>query len=170
MMSFFNAIRSWFIKPVIEVQPVTKKDQTFLEQKVAFYRSLNIQERQHFERCCLLFLAETELIGHQVEVGRDDALLVASGAVILAWGFEQWHYVNVDSVILVPASFNERSEFGKPDSTIQGLVGNKHLSGKMIISKPALHAGFANDNDKQNVILHEFAHLIDMALALVGLC
>jgi len=163
MMSFFKAIRSWFIKPTIPVEPINRADKDFLEQKVTFYRSLNVEEKLHFERCCLLFLEETELIGHQVEVDRHDALLVASGSVILAWGFDEWHYVNVDSVILVPGSFNEHSEFGKPDSRIQGLVGNQHLSGKMIISKPALHVGFANDRDKQNVILHEFAHLIDMA-------
>ena len=162
-MSLFNLIRSWFIQPAKSIQPINDEDSQFLEKKVAFYRSLTPPERQHFERCCLLFLDATELVGHHVDVDRHDALLIASGSVILAWGFEQWHYVNVDSVILVPGSFNERSEFGKPDSTIQGLVGNQHLAGKMIISKPALHAGFANDFDKQNVVLHEFAHLIDMA-------
>ena len=60
------------------------------------------------------------------------------------------------------ASFHENSEFGKADSNISGLVGTHHLAGKMILSQPALHYGFINDNDKRNVAIHEFAHLIDI--------
>ena len=162
-MFLFDLIRSWFAAPKVPAQPIDNIDRQFLEQKVTFYRTLSSDERLHFERCCVLFLEVTVVSGHQLEVSRHDQLLVASGSVILAWGFDQWHYVNVDEVILVPGSFNENSEFGKADSTILGLVGNQHLAGKMIISQPALHAGFSNDNDKQNVIIHEFAHLLDMA-------
>jgi len=162
-MSFFNRILRWFSKPAEPAQPISDVDRKFLLHTVSFYASLDVQDRLHFERCCLLFLSSAEIIGNQVEIDRNDELLVASGSVILTWGFDHWHYVNVDTVYLVPGSFNENSEFGKHDSTIQGLVGTHYLKGKMIISKPALHAGFKNDNDKQNVALHEFAHLIDMA-------
>lgn len=162
-MSFFSRFLRWFSKPEEPVQPITEVERDFLLRTVSFYTSLDVQDKLHFERCCLLFLNSTEVIGSQVEIDRNDKLLVAAGSVILAWGFEHWHYVNVDIVYLVPGSFNENSEFGKPDSRIQGLVGTHHLGGKMIISKPALHAGFKNDNDKQNVALHEFAHLIDMS-------
>lgn len=124
---------------------------------------LDALDKVKFEQRCLSFIQVTEFIGHQLEVSNEDKLLIASGAVILAWGFERWHYVKVDSVILVPASFNENSEFGQQDSTISGLVGSHHLAGKMILSQAALHAGFSNDKDKRNVAIHEFAHLIDMA-------
>ena len=163
LMSFLRSLFSWFSSPKPKPQPLNEDDRQFLTQTVFFYRALGEEDQRQFERCCLLFLEVTEIIGHDVEIEREDELLVASSSVILAWGFEQWHYVNVDTVILVPGSFNERSEFGRLDSNIQGLVGNQHLSGKMILSKPALHAGFSNDRDKQNVALHEFSHLIDMA-------
>jgi Mlc titration factor MtfA (ptsG expression regulator) len=35
------------------------------------------------------------------------------------------------------------------------------MEGKMILSKSALLQGFNNDNDKQNVGIHEFIHLVD---------
>jgi len=92
-----------------------------------------------------------------------DRLLIAASSVILAWGFDKWHYVRVDTVYLVSGSFNENSEFRSHDSNISGLVGTHHLRGKMILSQPALHHGFANSLDKHNVAIHEFAHLIDMA-------
>ena len=43
------------------------------------------------------------------------------------------------------------------------MVGAGHLRGVMILSKPSLLAGFDNAGDKQNVGIHEFAHLVDMA-------
>lgn len=162
-MFFIRKIISWFSPSSVQITALSEGEQQFLQNNVSFYATLDGTEKQHFQRCCLLFLDATEIVGHQTDINVEDTLLVASGSVILAWGFEKWHYVNVDTVVLVPASFNDQSEFGKADSTIQGLVGNQHLAGKMIISKPALHAGFRNENDKQNVILHEFAHLIDMA-------
>jgi len=160
-MSLLQTIFSWFKKP--KPQPLNADDQQYLSLTVSFYAALNESDRRQFEQCCMLFLEATEIVGHDVVIEREDQLLVASGSVILAWGFKQWHYVNVSTVILVPGSFNENSEFGRHDSNIQGLVGNQHLAGKMILSKPALHAGFSNERDKKNVALHEFAHLIDMA-------
>ena len=162
-MNILKRLLSFFSKPKKPVEPISKNDRDFLLRKVAFYTSLNDDEKLHFERCCLLFLNSTKIYGQGFELEREDELLVASSSVILAWGFKEWHYVNVDEVYLVPGSFNEKSQFGRHDSMIQGLVGTHHLAGKMIISKPALHAGFSNDNDKQNVAIHEFAHLIDMA-------
>ena len=41
------------------------------------------------------------------------------------------------------------------------MVGKGILANKMILSQKALIAGFSNDQDKINVGIHEFAHLID---------
>ena len=41
------------------------------------------------------------------------------------------------------------------------MVGYGYMEGKMILSKKALHAGFANERDKRNTAIHEFVHLID---------
>ena len=37
------------------------------------------------------------------------------------------------------------------------------MNGQMILSKPALHLGFANETDKKNTAIHEFVHLLDKA-------
>ncbi len=149
-----------FIPPA---DPMTPQCKHFLRQKVSFYRDLDQEHQRTFEQRCMAFIGATEFVGHELEVSQEDKLLVACGSVILAWGFTRWHYVKVDTVYLVPRSFNDNSEFGRPDSNITGLVGTHHLSGKMILCQPALHQGFGNENDKRNVAIHEFAHLIDMA-------
>jgi len=158
-----NSIKELFFSKPIEIAPLTYANRAFLERSVSFYRSLNPSDRAKFEHRCAAFIQSTEFVGHQLEVSDEDKLLVASGSVILAWGFTRWQYVKVDTVYLVPRSFNEESQFGERDSNITGLVGTHHLRGKMILCQPALHFGFSNDRDKRNVAIHEFAHLIDMA-------
>ena len=147
----------------VDLPSMSDADIAFLSERVVFYQDLAASDKPKFESRCQEFILNTEFVGHQLEVTREDQLLVASGSVILAWGFDRWSYVNVDTVYLVPRSFNESSEFGQQDSNITGLVGTHHLSGKMILCQPALHYGFSNDRDKRNVAIHEFAHLIDMA-------
>jgi len=147
-------------KPSFEID---NEHRLFLKSKVAFYRELSSSDQAQFESRLATFIQNTEFIGHDLEVSDEDRLLVASGSVILAWGFDKWFYVRVETVILVSRSFNEHSEFGQEDSNITGLVGTHYMRGKMILSRPALHQGFSIDNDKRNVAIHEFAHLIDMA-------
>ena len=162
-MSFLSKFKELLFPAPTKPIPLNDNDRTFLKQTVSFYRQLTEADKTKFEQRCSSFMQATDVIGHDVEVTNQDRLLIASGSVILAWGFGRWQYVKVDTVILVSGAFNETSEFGKVDSVITGLVGSHHLAGKMILSQPALHAGFSNDKDKRNVAIHEFAHLIDMA-------
>jgi len=136
---------------------------TYLNETVAFYRTLSESDKTLFEKRVRLFLETTPVEAGQIEVTDEDRLLVAASAVIPVWGFPEWHYFNVKKVFLLPASFNEQFECGQPDSLITGMVGTGPMSGKLALSKPALHLGFLNTKDKQNVGIHEFVHLVDMA-------
>ena len=135
----------------------------FLEKNVQFYAGLDSTQKQDFHRRTLLFLSTTSIESGYFEVSDEDRLLVAASAIIPVWKFEGWHYFNLKGVYLLPATFNQRFECGQPDSLISGMVGTGPMSGKMVLSKPALYQGFRNARDKQNVGIHEFVHLIDMA-------
>ena len=160
---FIQRLRSALFPEALAPIEISTEQRAILTNHVSFYKSLSNDEKVLFEQCCMAFIANTDIEGHNLEVNDTDRLLVASGSVILAWGFSQWHYVKVDTVYLVPASFNDNSEFNQHDSNITGLVGTAHLRGKMILSRAALHQGFNDNKDKRNVAIHEFAHLIDMA-------
>ena len=136
---------------------------SFLTEKVAFYRVLSEVDKLLFEQRALLFLQTTEVEAGQFAVSDEDRLLVAASAVIPVWGFSKWHYFNLKSVYLLPASFNAQFECGQPDSNITGMVGTGPMAGKLALCRPALYQGFENSKDKQNVGIHEFVHLIDMA-------
>lgn len=134
----------------------------FLQQKVAFYRVLAADDKLLFHHRLVLFLQTTQVEAGQFEVTDQDRLLVAASAIIPVWGFPKWHYFNLASVYLLPASFNQNFECLQKDSLITGMVGTGPMAGKMALSRPALYKGFENSNDKQNVGIHEFVHLIDM--------
>lgn len=159
-----NKLASW-AKPEVSELPAWQAEWSdYLLAHVDFYRHLSAEQRREFERRCLLFLATTAVEGGvDVDVTDADRLLVAASAVIPVWGFPDWHYFNVRAVFLLPAAFNAQFQCGMPDSSITGMVGTGPMAGKVALSKPDLHAGFANQKDKHNVGIHEFVHLVDMA-------
>jgi Mlc titration factor MtfA (ptsG expression regulator) len=169
LANFFSALLSFFglghktLPP--DHQTVWQlKWSKYLERTVNYYQNLNSEDRVVFEKRILLFLHTTQVEGGvDVEVTDEDKLLVASSAIIPVWAFPKWHYFNLKAVYLLPTLFNANFVCGEPDSLISGMVGTGPMAGKLALSKPHLHQGFMNARDKQNVGIHEFVHLIDMA-------
>ncbi|WP_421976097.1 zinc-dependent peptidase [Roseivirga seohaensis] len=137
------------------------KWKTILNEHVHFYRNLDAHQKNQFESDIQRFLGETRVTGVQTEVDLVDRLLVASSAVIPLFGFPAWNYKYLDEVLLYPSSFDRDYNIGSKTEIITGMVGTGAMEGKMILSKPAMHAGFDITNDKRNVGIHEFAHLFD---------
>ncbi|HTF18476.1 MAG TPA: zinc-dependent peptidase [Chryseolinea sp.] len=132
-----------------------------LHQKVPFYQQLDQSEKERFEKGIIRFLTRVRITGVMVEVDITDKLLVASSAVIPVFGFPDWHYSFLSEVLLYPGSFDQQYEINSKEEVILGMVGSGTMEGKMILSKPALHRGFENTSDKQNIGIHEFIHLLD---------
>ncbi len=143
--------------------PIPSEWRTLLIQKVAFYNSLSAEERSLFENKVQEFLLNCRITGIDTEVTTADRLLIASSAVIPIFGFPDWKYNDLFEILLYPNSFNSKFETSGKDRNILGMVGTGYMDGKMILSKNALHQGFANESDKKNTAIHEFIHLIDKA-------
>lgn len=135
----------------------------FLQDNVQFYRSLSDVEKTHFEERLLQFLNTTRVTGIQTEVTVRDCILIGASAIIPILSFPKWEYHNLEEVLLYPAHFDFEHNIGQrvTDSAILGMVGYGYMEGKMILSRKALHLGFENEEDKRNIAIHEFVHLID---------
>jgi len=138
-----------------------------LIEKINFYNALNTEERKQFEYEVQEFLLNHRITGISTSIDDVDRLLVASSAVIPIFGFPEWRYTNLYEVLIYPSAFNEKFEVEGPDRRILGMVGTGYMDGKMILSKKALHHGFANESDKRNTAIHEFIHLIDKSDGLI---
>lgn len=133
-----------------------------LLRHVSFYRRLSAENKTKFEEKIKDFLSYIRIEGINTNVTSLDKLLVASSAVIPVFGFSKWKYYNLTNVLLYPDSFN-REEFlayGYEKNTL-GMVGTGAMQRTMILSKPALHYGFHNEDGKTNTGIHEFVHLLD---------
>ncbi|WP_025564298.1 zinc-dependent peptidase [Psychromonas sp. SP041] len=161
--NLFNFIRQLFSSKKPEPIPFLADWRLFLTENVNFYKVLSEADKKLFEQRIILFLNTTEIVGNGLEVTEEDGLLVAASAIIPVWKFPKWHYFNLQTVILLPSSFNYDIMTSQPDSYIEGMVGTGMMHGKMLLSRNALHYGFSNNKDKRNVGIHEFVHLIDMA-------
>lgn len=134
-----------------------------LKEKVAFYSHLKTADKRRFEKDIQYFLSDVRVTGVGLEVNDLDRILVASSAVIPLFGFPELRYRNISEVLLYKDSFNEDHQTEGEDRRILGKVGSGTLNRQMILSRPALIAGFENTSSKTNVGIHEFIHLIDKA-------
>ncbi len=135
-----------------------------LLKNVAFYRALNEAGKIRFEEKINDFLSYVNITGVNTEVLELDKLLVAASAVIPVFGFDNWHYYNLHTVLLYADSF-KADNFSTDDRerNTLGMVGTGAMQQMMILSKPSLHQGFKNETDKNNTGIHEFVHLLDKA-------
>ncbi len=134
---------------------------------VAFYAGLPEAEKGRFEQAMQLFLARTRLTGIHTEVDDLVRVLVAAAAVIPVFGFPGWEYPTLHEVLIVPDAWQLET---RPDQEVQALPGTLlgsvqgfQTSQYMRLSRAALVQGFANADDRHNVGVHEFAHLVDEA-------
>ncbi len=141
-----------------------------LERRVRFYRALDAGGKERFRQMVGVFLDEVRVTGVRTDVDDTVRVLVAAGAIIPVFGFEDWEYHRLGEVLVYPGAFDTdyRTE-REGDANILGLTGLGHLRGVVILSKPSLLAGFADTPGAQNVGVHEFAHLVEQEEADGGL-
>jgi len=152
--------RKWTKKPL---KPFPKHWHDVLLKNVAFYKNLEAEKQLIFQNRMMRFLQEINVEAVRFELEEFDTMLVAASAVIPVFGFKEWHYNNLSTVLIYPDYFDENLSF---DADIQGrkiagLVGTGRFKNQMILSRKALHHGFTNATDKGNTAIHEFVHLLD---------
>lgn len=141
---------------------LTVNDKHWLREHIPFYKKLKKSDQTIFEDRIGIFLADvkiTEIDKQQAE--KESCFYVASSAVIAFWGLPYYNYGNLREVLVYPSNFdmdNTLNQHGIVNGKVHhgGLMNNT-----MILSLPALIKGFQIDNDKKNVGIHEFAHLLD---------
>lgn len=138
-------------------RPFPNQWRHLLTEHVQFYNRLTADKKADFERRVHIFLLNVEIVGVDTEVTHLDRILVASGAIIPIFGFDKWHYSNLEQVEIYPDKFL----IPKTDKMASGLVGWGAMEGKMMLSRKALQHGFYDQTDNKNVAIHEFIHILD---------
>lgn len=148
----------------VMASPMHPEWEDALVSNVAFFRALNDADKDRFRNMVKVFIDEVPITGIRTDVDELTRALVAASSAIPIFGFDHWEYSGLGEVLIYPEAYGEdyRTDDGVSKNTL-GMIGVGHLSGVMILSKPDLLAGFRNPQDKRNVGIHEFAHLVDKA-------
>lgn len=128
---------------------------------VGFYRQLNEEGKDNFDKRIKHFLSAVRITGVNAEVEDLDRLLIASAAIIPVFNISDWQYINLHEILLYPGAFNQDFDQQGPDRPVAGMVGNGPMQDVMIINKWQLRQGFINEQNTRNTAIHEFVHLID---------
>jgi Mlc titration factor MtfA (ptsG expression regulator) len=132
---------------------------TILQRYVPYYGRLNAERRVQFERDILFFLSDYTIEGIKgVTITDELRVLVAAGAAMLLNGRTDWELPKGHTILIYPEDFDERFAYapGKP------LLGQTHGQGPVILSRNSIMNGWTQHGNGCNVVLHEFAHLMDM--------
>ncbi len=137
-----------------------KEWEKLLVENVGIYHTLSDDMKKRFKNRIHYFILTTPIYGYQTPIDDKIKILVASSAVMLTLSFEKWNFEYLDEVCIIDGVVSSDSETG---GAVTGQVMAIGERSKMTLSKPVLLQGFRNMNDRKNVGVHEFAHILDHA-------
>jgi MtfA peptidase len=133
-----------------------------LKRNSSYYGSL-VHDRRSFERKVWDFVRDNEFIGRDgVIVSFKIKVLVAAHAVQLSLNLPEEAYNFYDKIILYRDYYRSR---------ITGQLHKAEVNPGLkviVFSVRAIRESIANENDGQNVLLHEFAHALWLEHKLMG--
>jgi len=138
------------------------------QQHLPFLRGLSAEEQRRLKELAVVFLAEKQITPvHGLELSDDDRVEIALQAClpVLELGLD-W-YDGWVGIIVHPSDFRvrrtETDDSGVVHVWEDELAGESWPGGPVVLSWDALDEAGSVAHGGVNVVIHEFAHMIDMA-------
>lgn len=139
-----------------------------LQNRLWQYRHLSSPQRQKLHGWIRIFIHERHWEGCDgLKLTEQVKLLVAAQAGLLVLGHDNWYFDRTPSILIYPEEYTVRDV---PRSTGGGftIVGDEDRSGEawyrgpIVLSLPGILSGAGSPNHGHNLVIHEFAHHLDM--------
>lgn len=154
----FKKILNKLFSSNTEAPSLNTKDIQILNENVFYYNQLKPDAKKHFEAEIAFFLDSIPTYFQGVAKTRLVELLVASSAIIVTFGHSFRYKKHLTSVTIVDGIVS-RTDGG----FTTGEVRSHNSFKTMVLSEKVLIQGFKNTEDKHNVGIHEFVHVLDVA-------
>lgn len=159
------SLRDWWRRRLLRAGGLPRAQWRNTLAALPVMSGLNRAERRRLGELAWLFLYEKAIHGVQGVIVSDEMRLrIAAQAClpILELGLDS--YRDFQTVLVYPSGFIVRHEFadeaGVVHSVVAGLSGEAWERGPVILSADDVLA--ENANDGTNLVIHEFAHKLDM--------
>ena len=145
--------------------PVSAAEWSAVSQRFSFLRALNADEQSRLRDLVAAFLNEKSLQGAgALTISRDIELVIAAQACLLVLNLDLEYYDDWIEIIVYPDEFIVDHEYMDEDGVMHHvrapLSGEAWEQGPVILSW--VDAEAADSGDGYNVVMHEFAHKLDM--------
>jgi hypothetical protein len=142
--------------------PVPDRWPAIIHQRVPLTRRLSAEERTRLLRLAQLLLHEVEIEGcNGLDVTETMRVTIAATACLLLLNLPYPRFPTLRRILLYPGTFVPRRAPSPLDrgrhAEPEPLLGEAHDGGVVILSWDSIHAR----GDGHNVVLHEFAHVLD---------
>lgn len=136
-------------------------------QRVRLYRELNAEERRRIERDLRILVHEKHWEGcGGLRITDEVRLVIAAQAALLLLGLEHDYYRGVQSILVYPGTFlvpgSRQAGTSLVHEAAQPTLGLAAMQGPVVLAWDSVLQGNDNPEDGRNVVLHEFAHKLDM--------
>jgi MtfA peptidase len=143
----------------LERTPFPDEWREILARRVPYYGRLPHEGQRRFENDVRIFVAEQRIFAEKgATIDTETLVLIAAGAAMLGYSLRDWEWDSVRDIVVYPRAFDEEYRADR-DRVYSGMV---HRQGPIVLSQPQIHEDFASSSG-QNVVLHEFAHVMDFA-------
>jgi Mlc titration factor MtfA (ptsG expression regulator) len=163
--SMFQFIRNWLNRRIIQRSTITSSQWAKAFSLLPLLKGLTANEKHTLQELVILFLHHKVFEGaHGLEVTSDMKLIIALQACLpilkLGWGgYDGWV-----TVIVYPAGFAPkrviRDEYGVEHHVQSNLAGEAWQRGPVVLAWDETE--YAGIIDGHNLVIHEFAHKLDM--------
>lgn len=124
---------------------------------------LQLQLKRHMQ----VFIAEKRFVGCNGLVVTDEMrVVIAFYACLLILNRRDYYYPSLSQILIYPGEFIVDKKLVDDAGVVQHerqiLAGESWVQGQVILSWEDVRAGAANPDDSYNVVIHEFAHQLDM--------
>ena len=161
----FAAIRNWRRHRILHRNPLDPALWGRVWTRFAFVQRLTHEERRRLRDLTVLFLHEKQIsAAGGLELTDEMRLGIALQACILILNLDLDSYSGWVEIIVYPDEFMPRHEFRNEQGLIEvdhsSYSGQAWLRGPVILSWADVE--YAWEGDGANVVIHEFAHKLDM--------
>jgi Mlc titration factor MtfA (ptsG expression regulator) len=166
-------------RQALVAKPFPADWESYLQQNMRLYAKLLPESQSHLRDILRVIIAEKYWEGcGGLEINEEIQVTIAAQAALLLLGIPHDYFPNVESILIYPTAFmmpkpRERDTFnpisgrwrgpdGVVDSSPEPRLGEAWQQGPVILSWQDVLAGGRNQSDGHSVVLHEFAHKLDM--------
>jgi len=146
----------------ILAQPWPSDWSTWLNENVRISRRISKQEMSKLQQCVKIFIAEKTWEGIDgLEIDDEIRVTVAAQACLMLLGTEDFYFEKVITLILFPHPFERQAQHGLTIGGVEIRAGEAWQGGPVALAWSEVLQGGRNPSDGHNVVIHEFAHVVD---------